>query len=90
MYTHYYTIHPSINQSPAILLGCESSSLSRETQTAQQPPPAYPGEHRCSQANEKYNLSSVSWVCLRAFSQYDRPETPHPGDDQEASLSDLN
>ncbi|CAI5657820.1 unnamed protein product [Oreochromis niloticus] len=37
---------------------------------------------------ERYNLSSVSWVCPGTSSRWDMPGTPIPGGAQEASLSD--
>ncbi|KAL3986904.1 zygote arrest protein 1 [Sarotherodon galilaeus] len=67
------------------------SSPSREAQTSLSPATSssLSGEHQgVPRLAERYNLSSMSWVCPGASFWWDMPGTTSPGGTQEASLSD--
>ena len=57
--------------------GHGGTSLSREAQTSQIPPPAPLGEYQgVPRPAEKHIVSNVSWVCPGASSWQDMPRTP--------------
>lgn len=49
-----------------LVLGCGNTNLSKEAQTSLSSVTSYTstkGIPKCSQASQRYNLSTVSWVC---------------------------